>query len=180
MIKFGYTKSVVIFGMVLPIIPLVVLAGIALYKTAEIESTYEAKQTEQMKAQLINQQTQVLMRRLAKDQDKLARWEAMLANETRRSYLQRWKKVEKQFKAREFIQELPVWKNTSLGLGSQVRQSSSQVEMSFDATFRAMQTALIEMETNLPQMQLDSMQMTPSKNGGTMNFKTTYTLWTKN
>ena len=60
-----------------------------------------------------------------------------------------------------------------------MNQSASQVEMNFSATFRAMQMLLIEIESTLPQMQLDSLSMSPDT-GGKLNFKTIYTVWTKN
>ena len=41
-----------------------------------------------------------------------------------------------------------------------------------------MQLALLEVETKLPHMQLDSLTMTPADDGESINFNTTFTVWT--
>jgi len=39
---------------------------------------------------------------------------------------------------------------------------------------------LLEMETKLPNMQLDSLTITPDTNSDSINFETTFTVWTGN
>lgn len=103
----------------------------------------------------------------------------MLASETRGTFVDHWKAAEEKFKGNELTRSPHNWINYSEGIGKGIDQPSSQVSMGFSATFRAMQLALMEVETKLPQMQLDSIIMKPEKNGGRINFSTQFTVWTQ-
>ena len=70
--------------------------------------------------------------------------------------------------------------NYSEGLGKGISQPASQVEMKFTGTYRAMQLALMEVESKLPQLQLDSLVMAPDSGAKKINFTTKFTVWTKN
>ena len=113
-----------------------------------------------------------------KNADTLKEWDRLLKTETRGSFLEHWKTAEGNFTGKELTKTSHNWVNYSEGIGRGVSQPASQVNMSFSATYRAMQLALMEMETTLPNMQLDSMTMTPDSNGKGLNFKTKFTVWT--
>jgi hypothetical protein len=51
--------------------------------------------------------------------------------------------------------------------------------MSFIGTYRAMQLALMRLETTLPTMQLDSLDISENGNGQGVKFTTKYTVWTR-
>lgn len=178
--NFNYRKAVLIFGLLIPVLFVGGLIAIVLYKTSDINSQYQTKLQNKKKSELMMSQNKILAKQVIKEKASLNAWESLLKAESRRSFLQHWKDVEKQFKAKEFVRELPIWQNDSKGLGTGVSQPASQVTMSFDATYRAMQIALMEMETRLPQMQLDTMSCKPSQNKETVNFKMTFTIWTQN
>ncbi len=84
------------------------------------------------------------------------------------------------FSGKELTKTSHNWINYSDGIGKGIDQPASQVNMSFSATYRAMQLALLEMETKLPNMQLDSLTITPDTNSDSINFETTFTVWTGN
>ncbi len=172
-----YKKSVLIFGMAVPILLIVLLTGGVLWKASSIHAEYEQKVAEKKKAKLQRIQNLVMQKKVKAHEKELSAWKALIKNETRASFNHHWKEVEAQFKAKEFIKERPVWKNNSTGLGKGVKQSASEVVITYDATFRNMQIALLEMETRLPQMQLDSFSMKPNPQTGLIHFKTTHTVW---
>lgn len=173
-----YKQPITIFGLVLPMLLFVILAGVALYMTSSVSGEYAAKKSEYDKAQTAKRQSMELLGKVNKNKRALAEWDRMMRTETRGSFLNHWKKAEKKFTGKELTKSSHNWTNYSEGIGRGVSQPSSEVKMTFMATYRAMQTALMEMESILPQMQLDSLTMSPDSNGKGINFETTYTVWT--
>lgn len=176
----NYKKSVLIFGLLIPLLFISALTVVVLMKASDIAKTYQAKDSVMKTNKMIKLQNQNLSKKAEEQKEMLLAWDAMLSSDSRRSFLEDWKKVSKQFNTKEFRQELPIWNNKSLGLGMSVSQPASQVTINFDASYRAMQIAMMEMETKLPQMQLDTMEIKPSENKGILSFKTTFTIWRKN
>lgn len=173
----NYKKAVGVFGIAIPMVVMTGLALFALSKASDVEKKYLAKERLLKREQIIKMQNAALKKQVKEQEEALNGWKELIAGESPRTFLQHWKETEKQFKSDEFIRELPVWQNRSTGIGKGVGQEAGQVVMTFDATYRAMQTALLEMETRLPQMQLDSIEISPSKQGGLLNFKTQHTVW---
>ena len=57
-------------------------------------------------------------------------------------------------------------------------QKSSQIRIAFRGTFRTMQRAFLELETRMPQLQLQDLKIDPSSSGSALlNFQVTYTAW---
>ena len=64
------------------------------------------------------------------------------------------------------------------GFGSVAAQSSSQIRIAFRGTYRTLQRAFLELETRMPQLQLQDLRIDPSSNQSSlMNFQVTYTAW---
>ena len=173
-----YKKSVAVFGIGLPMLLMAIIAGVALYMTSSVSGDYAVKKKNYDKSQLALRQTMELQGKVKKNEKLLAEWDRLMRSETRGSFLEHWKEAEKKFTGKELTKSSHNWLNYSEGLGKGISQPASQVNMSFSATFRAMQTALMEMESTLPNMQLDSLTMTPDSSGKGINFKTTFTVWT--
>lgn len=176
--EINYKQAITVFGAALPLALMAVVAGIALYMSSSTSSEYKKKKKAYDKAQVEIKQTMELQGKVQKKADYLKEWDHMLATETRGTFLEHWKTAEKKFSGKELTKTSHNWTNYSDGLGKGITQPASQVSMSFTATYRAMQLALLEMETKLPQMQLDSLTMTPDDNGESINFNTVFTVWT--
>jgi len=177
--KSNYKQAVVVFGILLPFVCLAVLTFVVYWKAESIHLAYELKVNDQRRDSVAAKQNALLEKKVASQRVELKSWNTLLSKEDRRTFLEHWKTVRKKFKANEFVGERPVWSNASKGLGKEVSQPSSSVTMNFDASYRAMQSAFLEVETELPQMQLDSLEMSPNQDGKTIHFKTVYTVWTQ-
>lgn len=173
-----YKQSVVAFGIVIPLILILVVIGVAFYFSSSIGSEYKKKKMAYDKERQAMQHTMALQGKVQSTADYVKEWDNLLATETRGTFLEHWKRAEEKFSGKELTKTSHNWTNYSGGLGKGVGQPASQVNMSFSATYRAMQMAMLEMETKLPQMQLDSLTIKPDRNGETVNFNTTFTVWT--
>lgn len=175
-----YKHSVAVFGLTLPLLAVAVVAGACLYGVSSIDQKFKKKHIVYNKAQIEEQKTTELQGRVAQNGNHLKDWQKVLSSETRGSFVEHWKVAEKKFTGKEFTRAPHNWVNYSEGLGKGIDQPASQVEMNFSATYRAMQLALMEIESKLPQLQLDSLTMTPDNSGEKLNFKTKFTVWTQN
>ncbi len=173
-----YKQSVTVFGIAVPCLFMVLIAGVALYMSSSTSTEYKKKKKAYDKAQVAMKQTMQLQGEVQETGEYLKEWDHMLNTETRGTFLEHWKTAEKKFSGKELTKTSHNWVNYSEGLGKGITQPASQVNMSFSATYRAMQLAMLEMETKLPNMQLDSLSMTPDSSGDSINFETTFTVWT--
>ena len=173
-----YKQSVGIFGIAIPCLIMAAIAGIAFYMSSSTAADFKKKKKAYDKAQIAAKEINELQGKMQKISRDLNGWDNMLKSETRGTFLQHWKETEQKFTGKEFTRNPYNWVNYSDGIGKGLNQPASQVNMSFSATYRAMQLAFLEIETKLPNMQLDSLSIVPEKNGEKINFKTTHTIWT--
>lgn len=173
-----YKQPIAVFGFALPGLFMLLLAGVALYGNANISGTFDKKKRAYDKSQEASRQQMELLGKVNENKKLLSAWDNMLKTETRGTFLEHWKKAEDRFSGKELTKTSHNWLNYSDGLGRGISQPASQVNMSFQATYRAMQTSLMEIETTLPNMQLDGLEIKLDNSGAALNFETTFTVWT--
>lgn len=175
-----YKQPVAVFGLAIPLLVVLLLAVGVYYGYSKFDKSYKEKKTVYDKAEKVRLYTLNLQGQVAQNSSELEDWKKMLAIETRGTFVDHWKEAEQKFSGKELTRSPHTWTNFSPGIGNGVSQPSSQVTMAFSGTYRAMQASLMEVESKLPQMQLDSMTMTPDEGAGRINFVTKFTIWTQN
>ena len=65
------------------------------------------------------------------------------------------------------------------GIGAVSGQPSVQLALAFRGTFGALQSTFLELETKMPQLQLDSMKLSPQRTGNVLEAQLLYTAWEK-
>ncbi len=173
-----YRQPIAVFGLIIPMVVMVILTGAVLFYTASVRDQYAIKKQKYDASLAAMRQVKMLRAQVQKNRSGLNAWDQLLQNETRGTFLEHWKDASKAFSGKELTKSSRSWNNYSEGLGKAVSQPSSQVSMSFVGTFRAMQTALMRLETTLPTMQLDSMDVKLDDRGKGVHFSTTHTVWT--
>lgn len=173
-----YRQPIAVFGLIIPIVVAVLMAGSVLYYTGSVKRKFAVKQKEYDLSQQAKRKIMMLRGQVNQNRESLKAWDEMLKTETRGTFLEHWRDASKDFNGKELTKTSRSWINYSEGIGKGVAQPSSQVVMSFVGTYRAMQQALMNLETMLPTMQLDSLDMSPEDSGKGVKFTTTHTVWT--
>ena len=173
-----YRQPIAVFGFILPIVVMTILAGGMLFCTSSVNNEFASKKRAYDVSQEAKRQIMKLRGKVETNKPKMDAWDKLLRTETRGTFLEHWKNAAKNFSGKELTKSSRSWINYSEGIGKGVSQPSSQVIMSFVGTYRAMQTALMELETALPTMQLDALDIEQDANGRGVKFTTTYTVWT--
>ncbi|WP_193211059.1 hypothetical protein [Luteolibacter marinus] len=175
-----YRQSIIIFGIVVPVLVCtgVVGAGIAIKSRAsasfsEKQALY--KSAESNRIQALGIEAQVIKKRTH-----VERWDAQIGKETANSITSNLKEIGDMLPPKEFQQTAFERPNGSTGFAAASAQDSSQVKLAFRGTFRSVQRAFLELETRMPQLQLQDLKIDPSTSStSSLNFQVSYTAWEK-
>ena len=174
-----YRQSIIIFGIVLPVVlAAAVIGGGFLVKSNMVESFENKQKTyvtyEQGRISGLDIETKVKLQR-----DNLKRWNDQLSQETASAAATCLHKIYEHLPSKE-IQQTAFERPPSAagGFGSVAAQRSSQLRIAFRGTYRTMQRVFLELETRMPQFQLQELQISPNTSQSTLlNFQVTYTAW---
>ena len=171
-----FRQSIIFFGFVLPFLAVALLVGGFAFLRSKVIDTYSNKakffnayNADQIKAQAIEA-------KITKKRPHVANWSKIVRQETASSVSSLLNEIKKKLPAKEF-QQTAFSPSNSKGLGSVSAQSSLSLDFSYRASFRSMQRALLELESQMPQLQLNAMSINRSPQSNTLNFKLTYTAW---
>lgn len=173
-----YRQSILFFGLVLPLILAVALAGGAFYARQSVGTSFALKE-KQFKSYQQNQAgTESLEAELASKRDSVKRWKTLLSEETKSQVNNHVRKLQEALPSKEFQQTSTNYPPSIGGFGSVSAQRSSQIRLGFRGTYRALQRALLELETRMPQLQLQEIRIDATSTQASLNnVDVTYTAW---
>ena len=175
-----YRQSIVIFGFALPAVVCALVVGGGIILKSKAAASFEEKQALFKSSEANRLGSQGIEKDISKKREHVERWTTQLERETANSITSYLKEIADRLPAKEFQQtavEYPPGEGT---LGTATAQKSSQVRLAFRGTYRSMQKAFLELETLMPNLQLQEIKIDPSvSSASTMNFSVTYTAWEK-
>ncbi|MCF7674679.1 MAG: hypothetical protein K9N23_16285 [Akkermansiaceae bacterium] len=176
-----YRQSIALFGIVVPILILALVLGLGIAMKGRIvasfdrnEDLFKSYQTNRMAAIKIEES-------ITKQRVHLERWSALMSEDALSAMNSNLRTIAEGLPAKEFQKGGFERTAGSGGLGSATAQNSSQLKISFRGTFRTMQRAFLELETRMPQLQLQELRITPNLNqqnpSTLLNYQVTYLAW---
>lgn len=177
---FLYRQSIILFGMVLPIIFAVLFSFLCYYAKSAVISSYQSKQANFKTSEQSRLASKEIEIQVVSQREHAARWEEQLTLETASSVATNLKSVIEKLPGKE-IQQTAYEKPSGPGkISSMTAQHSSQIRIGFRGTFRTLQHAFLELETRMPQLQMQEFRMEPSPNQASMlNVQVTFNSWEK-
>ena len=172
-----YKNPIILFGIVLPLFGIfAVIGGVYIVKTRMTESF--AKKTGEYKTYTMSQKAAMETEEQVRFQrEHVARWKENLSAETSSTMRTHLKAISEKLPPKEFQETNFDPSSEKAGLGAVSTQKSSQIRLGLRGTYRAVQRALLELETRMPQLQLQEMKVSPSDQNSLLNFQLTYTAW---
>jgi hypothetical protein len=173
-----YRQTIILFGIIVPILVACVIIGVCFLLKSQMVASFENKQQnyktyEQGRLAGLEIEAQVTRQR-----QHLDRWNTQLAQETASAVATNLKEIIEKLPSKEIQQTAFERPGTSGGFGSVSAQKSSQIRIAFRGTFRTLQRAFLELETRMPQLQLQDLKMDPiATQSSLVNFQVTYTAW---
>lgn len=173
-----YRQSIIVFGVVLPTVVAAAVVGLGFMARSHMEASFATKENSYKANQMSRMQAQQIEKQVISQQADVKRWESQLAQESASAVTSCLRDIAEHLPKKEFQQTAFDPSNTKGGLGSSTAQDSSQLRIAFRGSFRTMQRAFLELETRMPQLQLQELKIDPSSNQSSLlNFQVTYTSW---
>lgn len=175
-----YRQSIVLFGFVLPFVVCAAIVGGGIAIKAKASTSFQQKQALYKTAETNRIGALGIEAQVSKKRPHVERWISQIEKETANSITSHLKEIGDMLPAKEFQQTAFERPTGTTGFASSSAQNSSQVKLAFRGTFRSVQKAFIELETRMPQLQLQDFKIDPSSSStSTLNFQVTYTAWEK-
>jgi hypothetical protein len=173
-----YRQAIILFGVIVPIVIAAAIIGVGFLVKSNMTESYAMKEKnfkgyEQGRLAALEIESQVI-----RERKHLDRWNAQLSEETASAVATNLREISESLPGKEIQQTSFERPANSSGFGSASASSSSQIRMAFRGTFRTLQRAFLELETRMPQLQLQEFRMDPnSSQSSLLNFQVTYTAW---
>jgi hypothetical protein len=173
-----YRQPIILFGIVIPVLVAAAFGGGGFLLKSKMISSFDNKQKtyktyEQSRIAGLDIETQV-----GRQRPHIERWNTQLSQETASAVTTHLRKISEHLPAKEIQQTAFERPGGTGGFGSVSAQKSSQLRIAFRGTYRTLQRAFLELETLMPQLQLQEFRMDPISNQSSqLNFQVTYTAW---
>ncbi|NNC88137.1 MAG: hypothetical protein HKN82_06715 [Akkermansiaceae bacterium] len=172
-----YKEPVIVFGGVAPLVAVVVAFVVLFNYKGKLETEHRMKQRSYEEVQKVVRERQRLEAKVDEQAPYLNSWMSLFEKPTATSVNGFLGAVQKKFGGEEFQQTAFRRSSSSSGIGSASAQPSIQIQLAFRGTYSALQNAFVELETSMPQLQLDSIKITPNANRKVLNADLVYTAW---
>lgn len=173
-----YRQSIILFGIVIPVLIAAAIVGTGFFLKSEMVASYTNKQQNYKKYEQGRVAGLEIEAQVTRQRQHLDRWKEQLSEETASSVATNLKSIMEHLPSKEIQQTAFERPGGTAGFGSAAAQTSSQIRIAFRGTYRTLQRAFLELETKMPQLQLQELKMDPSSTQSTlMNLQVTYTAW---
>lgn len=176
-----YKDPIAVFGLVLPIVLVLVVLGLGMHFKSKFETTYEERLAKHEDFKRVEVQRKALAAKVRNQEPHMNRWMALFERPADANVNDFLGEFQKQFDPTQF-QHTGFTRSTTAtgGIGGASAQPSVQLELGFRGTYRALQNAFLELETRMPHLQLDRIKLSVSNpDRRLLNAKVTYTAWKK-
>lgn len=176
-----YRQPILIFGMVLPSIACIALCATGYVAMSSMNTKFRAKVANFKTYDQARLAALAIESQVTKEREHTDRWKQQFEQETASAVQSTSRAILEKMPPKELQQTAFERPGTRGGFGAVSSQNSSQVRISFRGNFRTMQRAFLELETRMPQLQLQEFRMDPASNQpNLLNFQVTYTAWEQN
>ncbi len=175
----NYKRAIIIFGFVIPLLTVIVITSVFISSKQKITKKYKVqlglqaqKDAKEEELRITEKETRAILKYSKK-------WEGLFDAEISGQVTAVMKKLQEKYSSKDLQQTSFSANSVNKGFGSKVSHPSAEVLLSFRGTYRAMQNALVEFESQLPHFQLDRMIISRVPKQERLSFQMNYTVWRK-
>jgi hypothetical protein len=173
-----YRQTIVLFGIVVPIAATAGLVGVCYLLKSKMAASFDNKQKSYKTYEASRIGGLEIEAQVTRQRSHMERWKTQLSQETASAVTTHLREISEHLPPKEIQQTAFERPSANGGFGAISAQSSSQIRIAFRGTFRTMQRAFLELETRMPQLQLQDLKIDPSSTqSALLNFQVTYTAW---
>ncbi len=173
-----YRKSIVLFGIVIPVMASALLVGVGFLLKSKMTTSFEAKQKNFKTYEIGRVAGLQIESEVERLHQHINRWNSLLSQESASTVTTHLREICEHLPNKEIQQTAFERPSTKSGFGTISAQNSSQIRIAFRGTYRTIQRAFLELETRMPQLQLQELRIDPSSaQSSLLNFQASYTAW---
>lgn len=172
-----YRLSILLFGFVLPLFVAAVVVGSFAYLRSKTAASFAQKSSHYTSFESNRLQALAIENQIGKKRAHINNWTQTLREETASTISSHLREISGHVPAKEFQQTSFNRPPSAAGFGSATTQKSVPLELSFRATFRSMQRTFLELESRMPQLQLNELRIDRTPQASNLNFTVNYTAW---
>lgn len=174
-----YKQSVIGLGVAAPLLVIIVLLGVAFNYLGKLERTYEKRKVTYASFREHEKQREMLEKKVSEQDVHMVRWSKLMSEPSSTTVNDLVGQAQKKYEGKKFVLTSFRRAGTAGGIGSVSGQRSVQLILAFRGTFSALQNTFMELETKMPQLQLDSMSLSPKSGSNVLEAQLKYTAWEK-
>ncbi len=174
-----YRQSIALFGIVLPVLACAVLITLCFTLKSKMQDSLNNKQSLFKTYDRGRIDALTVEGKIALQRPHMEHWMELLGEESSSAVNTHLRAIAETLPSKEFQKTAFERSAGKGGLGTGIAQSSSQLRIVFRGTFRSMQRAFLELESGMPQLQLQELRIDPNQqnSSGLLNFQVSYTAW---
>ncbi len=174
-----YKQSIILFGIVIPVVIAIAVIGACAFFRSKITNSFATKEQYYSGYEMSRMGALEIEAQLSRQRESSERWQELVGQETFSLVTTNLRAIAEELPPKEFQQTAFERLGSSGGFGSVSAQKSSGLKFNFRGTFRTVQKAFLDLETQMPNLQLQELRIDPSSNTGSslLNFQVVYTAW---
>ena len=174
-----YKQPILLFGIVVPLLICGLIIGACAFVRSKINTSFDNKVAHYSGYENSRMGALGLEAKISRQRADLERWDEQLSEETFSSVTNNLRSIAETLPSKEFQQTATERLSQSDGFGKITAQKSSGLKFNFRGTYRTVQKAFLELETRMPNLQLQDLKIDPNSvtDSSLLNFQVTYTAW---
>ena len=173
-----YRQPIALFGIVLPIVATAAVVAVSFMLKSRMVASFDHKMANFKTYEMGRMAGLEIEAQVNRQHQHIDRWSTQFKQETASSVTTNIREICEHLPSKEIQQTAFDPSNVKGGFGAISAQKSSQIKIAFRGTYRTMQRAFLELETRMPQLQLQDLRIDPSSSQSSLlNFQVTYTAW---
>ena len=174
-----YKQPIIIFGIIVPLLVCGIIVGACAFVRGKINTSFDNKVMHYSGYESSRIGALGIEAQISRQRDDYERWNEQLTQETFSLVTTNLRVIGETLPPKEFQQTAFERLSQSGGFGNVTAQKSSGLKFNFRGTFRTVQQAFLELETRMPNLQLQELRIDPNTTSESqlLNFQVVYTAW---
>lgn len=178
--KSKFRAGILVFGLVLPLLGILAVIGILVSKNSSVGKEYTEKETQYRRNQQVKMAAMAIQTKLHHYDGKSEQWRNLVAKSDVTALNETLKKVSSSFAdPRTFNKTEFKFDNNDRGIGAASEQPSFSFDLTLNGTYRSIQTGLLALESEMPNLSLNSLKLAPRENDQLLEAQLSYSAWSR-
>ncbi len=176
-----YKNTIIIFGIVIPLVIAASVVGICWVLKGKISTIYETRVQQYKTVQMSKLSANAIESQVISQRDLFKQWSEVTEQDSFTLLNANMKILAGKLPSKEFQQPIPERMINKIGFGTVSAQNSKALKFNLKGDYRTAQKAMLELETRMPNLQLQDFRIDPNTNtdSNLLNIQVTYTAWEK-